>query len=274
MARTRKYGEYNKVILPKLACPNFIADTSHLREFAREHGFNGIDWSFTLGDFPDSPAAESDLMRSINSLEPLEIRYHCAFKKIDFGNIDEVEDEKAMTVFRRVCDLVAMLRGDTLTIHLGLGQENTNHLFWHRAIERLTELVGFAHKRGIRLCLENLAWGWTSRPQQFEKFLRRTGCWATLDIGHARVSPSVVNRHYDLEDFVLPHPNRFLNAHIYHEEINDRHIPPETVKDIEDRLRLLYRLPRCDWWVVELREESSLLQTRNVVRTFMDGKFL
>jgi len=262
------------VILPKLACPNFIADVNQLREFARENGFNGIDWSFNLDDFPDSPAAESDLIRMISCLEPLEVRYHCAFKKVDFGNIDKVEDEKAMTVFKRVCSLVSLLRGDTLTIHLGLGQENTNHLFWDRSIEGLTALVLFARKRGIRLCLENLAWGWTSRPQLFEKFLRRTGCWATLDIGHARVSPSVVSQHYDLEDFVLPHPDRFLNAHIYHEEINDRHIPPETVQDLDGRLRLLQRLPRCDWWVLELREESSLLQTRNVIREFMDAKYL
>ncbi len=262
------------MILPNLACPNFIANAVHLRDFARENGFNGIDWSFTLEDFPDSPAAESDLIRMITCLEPLEVRYHCALKKVDFGNIDEVEDEKAMTVFKRVCNLVCIVRGDTLTIHLGLGQESTDHLFWDRAIERLAELVGLAHKQGIRLCLENLAWGWTSRPQLFEKFLRRTGCWATLDIGHARVSPSVVSRHYDLEDFVLPHSDRFLNAHIYHEEINDRHIPPETVQDIEDRLRLLWGLPQCDWWVLELREESALLQTCDVVRAFMDTKFL
>ena len=262
------------MILPKLACPNFIADVNQLREFARENGFSGIDWSFTFDDFPGSPAAESELIRTISCLEPLEVRYHCAFKKIDFGNIDKLEDEKAMTVFKSVCSLVSLLRGDTLTIHLGLGQENTNHLFWDRSIEGLTALVLFARKRGIRLCLENLAWGWTSRPQLFEKFLRRTGCWATLDIGHARVSPSVVSQHYDLEDFVLPHPDRFLNAHIYHEEINDRHIPPETVQDLDGRLRLLQRLPRCDWWVLELREESSLLQTRNVIREFMDAKYL
>jgi sugar phosphate isomerase/epimerase len=262
------------MILPKLACPNFIADAVNLREFARENGFAGIDWSFTLDDFPDNPAEEEDLIGRISCLEPLEVRYHCAFKKVDFGNMDDVEDEKAMNVFKRVCDFVSTLRGDTLTIHLGLGQENTDHLFWDRAIDGLAELVRFARKREIRLCLENLAWGWTSRPQLFEKFLRRTDCWATLDIGHARVSPYVVSRHYDLEDFVVPYPDRFLNAHIYHEEVNDEHIPPKTVQDIEDRLRLLRRLPHCDWWVLELREETALLQTRNVIREFMDTKFL
>jgi hypothetical protein len=47
-----------------------------------------------------------------------------------------------------------------------------------------------------------------------------------------------------------------------------------TVWDSEDRLSLLRCLPQCDWWVLELREEGSLLQTRDVMRSFMDRKFL
>ena len=103
----------------------------------------------------------------------------------------------------------------------------------------------------------------------FEKLIRKTGAFATLDIGHARVSPSVTSRHHLLEDFLAPHPDRILNAHVYHEETTQGHMPPRYLEDIADRLRLLTTLPLCRWWVLELREEESLLHTMNVVRQFL-----
>jgi hypothetical protein len=118
------------------------------------------------------------------------------------------------------------------------------------------------------VCLENLASGWSSRPELFEKLVRKSKAAVTLDIGHARMSPSVQSQRFDLEDFVTPHLRRVLNAHIYHEERNDRHTAPESLADLEDRLHLLTCLP-CDWWVLELREEKALLETLRVVREFL-----
>jgi sugar phosphate isomerase/epimerase len=253
---------------PKLACCNFIPDVKHLKEFALEHGFEGVDWSFTPENLPRSPREESALVKTISSLHPLEVRYHCAFKRTDLGDANAEEAENAMRVFRRVCRLVSKLGGRFLTIHVGLGRNSTSNLLWDRTVERLTDVVRFANNVGVRLCLENLAWGWTSRPELFEKLIRKSGSWATLDIGHARVSPSVMSQHYELEDFVAPHSERFLNAHVYHEEEEDRHLPPMKVTDIGDRLHLLRKLPLCNWWVLELREEKPLLDTLGVVREF------
>jgi hypothetical protein len=90
-----------------------------------------------------------------------------------------------------------------------------------------------------------------------------------LDIGHARVSPSVESQHYAVEDFVSPHHDRVFNAHVYHEERDNRHTPPEKLEDVVDRLHLLNSLP-CDWWVLELREEQVLHSTLEVVQQFLD----
>jgi len=73
-----------------------------------------------------------------------------------------------------------------------------------------------------------------------------------------------------MEDFMLAHPERFLNAHIYHEETMEGHLPPVTLADMEDRLRLLRSLPLCDWWVLELREEKALVQTLRIVREYLE----
>lgn len=254
---------------PKLACCNFISDAKSLKAFALDHQFDGIDWSFNQENLPKNPAEESALVRTIGGLQPLEIRYHCAFNRTDLGHVDTDKAKEAMIVFRRVCRIISKLGGKILTIHVGLGRNSTSNLSWNRTIEGLAELVRFANGLGVRLCLENLALGWTSRPELYEKLIRKSSAWATLDIGHARVSPYVMTQHYELEDFVDPQPDRFLNAHIYHEEVDNLHLPAQKLPEIRDRLQLLAGLNSCDWWVLELREEQALLQTLAVVREFL-----
>ena len=98
---------------PKLACCNFIPEVNELKEFAHRHGFAGIDWSFNQENLPQNPAGESVLVQTISSLRPLEVRYHCAFKKIDLDDLYEGNSDAAMSVFHRVCLGTGLLRDDT-----------------------------------------------------------------------------------------------------------------------------------------------------------------
>jgi Xylose isomerase-like TIM barrel len=263
------YGGDKFMGLPKLACCNFISEPGVLKEFALDHAFEGIDWSFNPVNFPLDPAGESALMKTISGFHPLEIRYHWFWENTDLGDEDPEEAKSAMRILRRVCRLVSKLRGRVLTIHVGLGRDSTEDLSWNRTVHGLTELTSFSNNLGVRLCLENLDWGWTGRPDLYEKLIRKSGCWATLDIGHALVSQSVVTRQYRIEDFVDPQPERFLNAHVYHKQIGKDHTSPSRVADVADRLTLLTRLPLCDWWTLELKDEASLMQTLDIVRRFL-----
>lgn len=257
---------------PKLACPNFTKDRERLRRFALECGLDGVDWSLRLEDLPQSPREASRLVREVAHLKPLEVRYHAALANVDLGDEDAEKAREALRLFENVCLLVSKLNGESLTIHVGLGRHTTQDLSWERTLENLFILNATAMKLGLRLCLENLAWGWTSRPELFEKMLRRSGLWGTFDIGHAVVSPSIVSNRFDLEDFVSPHRKRILNGHVYHRERLDRHEPPDAVEDVADRLNLLRNLPLCDWWVLELRDEAAVQSTLHVVRSFLaDG---
>jgi len=166
--------------------------------------------------------------------------------------------------------LVSGLDGKFMTVHLGLGRESYDQLCWERSVGSLADLVDFAEDLGIRVCLENLASGWSSRPELFERLVRKSNAGVTLDIGHARVSPSVLSQHYEFEDFVSPHHERVCNAHVYHEERDDGHAAPESLDDMQERLQLLHSLP-CDWWVLELRDQNSLFSTLGVVREFFDA---
>lgn len=255
----------------KLAMCNITDDAASLKEFALAHGFGGVDWSIRTANLPMSQEDEARLKEKVALLAPLEVRYHLALEETDLGDSDRKKADRALKTLLRVCRAIADLGGRFVTIHVGLGLDSTVDLSWERTIERLKYLVGHANAQGVRVCLENLAWGWTSRPELFEKLVRKSGAWVTLDLGHARVSPSVASQQYTVEDFVSPHPKRVLNAHIYHEELKEGHMPPKSLDEIEERLSLLARLG-CRWWVLELREEEPLLATLAIVRQFLDAR--
>ena len=254
---------------PKLACPNLFSDVGSLKSFAMDYGFQGIDWTLRLKDLPKNPLEETRLINALARLAPLETRYHLFFPDTELGDTNPAKAASAMKTFSHACELISRVRGRFITVHLGLGRDSMSGISWEQTLAGLTDLAASASDMGIRVCLENLIWGWTSRPELYERVLRKTGCWSTLDIGHARVCNSVASGARDLDDFALPHPMRILNAHIYHEETAEGHVPPTRYADLEQRLRLLRDLPLCDWWVLELREEKALLQTLDCVKEFL-----
>jgi sugar phosphate isomerase/epimerase len=175
----------------------------------------------------------------------------------------------AEAIFQRIIGLVSKVEGKYLTIHIGLGPHSTEPLSWEATIANFASLVQYGAHRGVTICLENLASGWTSRPHLFEKLIRGSGASVTFDIGHAYVSDSVRSHAYVPEDFVIPHADRVLNAHVYHKEVPRLgHMPPERVEDIQDRLAILEDIG-CPWWVLEVREERGLLQTKEIVDAYL-----
>jgi len=254
---------------PKLAMCNIFSDTERLRDFAIQYGFSGIDWSFDVRTLPDTLAEESMWLKRLSALEPLEIRYHCPFSRIDLGHDDPREAKAAEAIFRRIIRLVSKAEGKYLTIHIGLGHDSTEPLSWEASIENLAHLVQYAGSRNVKVCLENLAWGWTSRPNLFEKLIRGSGAAVTFDIGHAHACESIRSHQHSIEDFVTPHSDRVFNAHIYHTEISGLgHVPPNRIEDIEDRLAIVQDTG-CEWWVIEIKERDELLQTKKVIDEYL-----
>lgn len=255
---------------PKLAICNFEPSTDRLREMAMDNGFSGVDWTLKVPDLADGNLEAAALQRSISRLAPLEVRYHCAFEGVDLGDEDPAKAGFADDLFRRACRTVQGLGGRFMTIHMGLGRMSMDGLSWDRTVRALGDLVEYGAGCGVQVCLENLATGWSSRPELFEKLVRKSNAGVTLDLGHARVCSSVETRRFDLEDFVLPHPRRVFNAHVYHEERNERHLPPSSLEDLRDRLGLLSCVA-CNWWVLELREEGALQTTLKIVKEFLES---
>lgn len=258
---------------PKIACCNNIADVQDLTAFVHDYGFEGVEWSFTPENTPHTDIEIEQFVRDVKKLRPLEVRFHAAIPRIDLGCFNDADADRAMETFQHLCRLTSLANGKWMTIHLGLGRDSTYFLSWDRTIRRLKRLNQYARSLGVGVCLENLAWGWTSKPHLFEKLVRKSGVDVTFDIGHCGVSESIQSLQYDIDDFITPHPERVLESHIYNIETSNGHEPPDSVTDLKDRLDLLLRLPNCDWWLLELRETKPLLQTLDVVNDYLFEKY-
>jgi len=251
---------------------NMFPEVEEIKAFALENGFAGIDWSFALEDLPKTPLQESRWAREQAGLLPFEVRYHCPFHQIDLGHDDPDIAANAAALFCRIIRLVSKVGGRYLSIHIGLGLDSTGPLSWETTLDNLRRLVQFGASHRVTVCLENLAWGWTSRPNLFEKLIRQSGAGVTFDIGHAYVCESVRSLQYTVEDFVSPHPGRVFNAHVYHAEVPGQgHLPPDNGEDMADRLSLLQKAG-CDWWVIEIREPDGLLQTKRVIEAWLPSE--
>jgi sugar phosphate isomerase/epimerase len=234
------------------------------------YGFDGIDWSIDLKTFPRLPKEESALVENLVDLQPLEVRYHCPFPQVDIGHALPSEADRAKSIFKRTVRLVSKAGGKFMTIHIGLGHATTHVFSWQTAIDNLRDLVQFGADCGVRVCLENLAWGWTSKPNLLEKLIRRTGAGVTFDIGHARICEAVQTQYYTPADFITPHRDRVYNAHVYHTEVKGiGHLPPTKLDDFADRLAVLLTTD-CDWWVIEIKEADGLLKTKKMIDTYLE----
>jgi sugar phosphate isomerase/epimerase len=263
-------GKREVAAMPVLAMCNFIPDTDALKVFALENGFSGIDWSFDLETLPKTPSEESHWVAQMSTLQPLLVRYHCPFEKIDLGHENPEHVKMAETLYRRIVRLIAKAGGKMVTIHIGLGRDSTQPMSWDETIRNLSRLVQYGGEHGIKVCLENLAWGWTSKPNLFEKLVRKSGAGVTLDIGHAYVSEAVASQQFSVADFISPHSDRVYNAHVYHKELDDiGHIPPARIDDVSERLDILREIG-CAWWVLEIKEIAGLMQTKRIIDDYLE----
>ena len=246
-------------------CNIFDQDAERLARFAAEHGFSGIDWSL------DPSLPEREFLSHMQSLSGLQVRYHCRFHGVDVAYADRRGDD-SLVLLQSTVDQVARAGGRHMTVHSGLGNPSGEGIDLARAIDNLTVLVAHGRQNGVAVALENLTTPLTSDPLLFQRIVRESGAYVTIDIGHAHAVQDLHPRGDFFGEYVLPHRNRLLNAHIYHTELEGYgHVPPESLSDISSRLDLLSLAESCDWWVVELMSPSEVLRTRDFLRCYLDS---
>jgi sugar phosphate isomerase/epimerase len=131
------------------------------------------------------------------------------------------------------------------------------------SIDAARKLASHAKGKGIILCLENLASGWSSDPKTYLDILASTGMKGILDIGHLYSSDSVRYRRLSLKDAVenlLPY---LCGAHVYEYESGGHHpaLDPYLVGEVLTTLRN----GGVSWWTVELEDENSFFGTLKTI---------
>jgi len=246
-------------------CNIFDQDAERLAGFAAENRFSGIDWSI------DSSLPEREFLSRMQSLAGFQVRFHCRFHGVDVAYADRRGDESLALLLRTV-DQVSRAGGQHMTVHSGLGNPSGEGIDLARAIDNLAVLVAHGRQNGVAVALENLTTPLTNDPHLFRRIILESGAYVTVDIGHAH---AVRDLHPQLDicgEYVLPHRDRLLNAHIYHTELEGfGHVPPETLSDISARLDLLGLAESCDWWVIELMNPAEVLRTRDLLRCHLDS---
>ncbi len=249
---------------PNIAlCNIFDQDAEKLAEFAAEHGFSAIDWSI------DPTLPEQEFLSLMQSLAGCQVRYHCRFHGVDVAYTDQRGDDSLALLLRTV-EQVARAGGRHMTVHCGLGNPSGEGIELARAIDNLTILVAHGRANGVSVALENLTTPLTNDPFLFRRMVLESDAYVTIDIGHAHAVRHLRPQNDIYRDYVLPHRDRILNAHIYHTELDGYgHVPPDCLTDIRSRLQLLELAKSCDWWVIELMKPAEILHTRTLLQSHL-----
>ncbi len=251
---------------PNLAlCNIFDQDAEKLATFALAHDFCAIDWSI------DPSVPERTFLSLMESLAGFQVRYHCRFHGVDVAFSDQRGDD-SLALLMRTVDQVALAGGQHMTVHIGLGNPSGAGIDLLRAIDGLTTLVAHGRRNGVAVALENLTTPLTNDPLLFHRMVRQSDAYVTIDIGHAHA----VKEGYPLgdiyRDYILPHRDRILNAHVYHTELEGYgHLPPARLTDLQSRLDLLGLAKSCNWWVIELMKPDEILRTRDLLLRYLEA---
>lgn len=244
-------------------------------EFAINNRFDGVDWSFALNRMPFNTASRTRLISQIRKLEGhlVEVRFHAPFRHAEIGCRDLRISQWAMELYIKTLELIAEVGGRFLTLHIGLGDISDKDICLQKVLENLNVLKAFGLNRGVTITLENLLYGPTSIPEQWMEILGEVDIPATFDLGHARGCEAVVKGLWTPIEIIYQVKSRLIHVHIYKEENGGGHVPPETIEDLGvELLDALIESP-CRWWVIELKEKSAALRTKEMLKTYMESIF-
>ncbi len=253
---------------PEIAiCNIFDQDAQRLVDFAATHGFSGIDWSL------DPSLPEREFLALMKILAGFQVRFHCRFNDVDVAFTDQRGDA-SLALLMRTVDQVALAGGRHMTVHCGLNNPSGAGIDPGRAIDNLGLLVAHGHRNGVAVALENLTTPLTNDPRVFNQIVAASGAYVTIDIGHAHAVKDLHPQLKIYDEYIVPHQERILNAHVYHTELEGYgHIPPESLWDMFNRLETLNMAAACDWWVIELMKPAEILRTRDLLQSFLDYRY-
>ncbi|MFH1624675.1 MAG: TIM barrel protein [Pseudomonadota bacterium] len=240
-------------------------------DFAIKSGFDGVDWSFDSDRMPFNNESRSQFFSQIRRLRghQIEVRFHTPFRNAEIGHRDHRIARRAMELHLETLGLIAKVKGQFLTLHVGLGNIADEEVCFKRVQENLKALNALAITRGITITLENLRHGPTSIPEQWIELLKEARIPATFDFGHAKACDAVTKGLWNPLAILNLVKERLIHAHIYKEENGKEHLPPKTIGDLGIDLLDALMETSCRWWVIELRERKVALDVKKMLEAYI-----
>lgn len=196
------------------------------------------------------------------------IRHHLFFPGYEIGDPDKEMAERAMHLHFRALDNMDGFGEPVATVHIGLNPKK--QLDDERIVRNLSNLVDYAARKGITVCVENLKRGPASDPEAVLRWAEKSGSSITMDVGHAVSCELVENGGITPSDVVELFSDKLEEIHLYEYETNT-HNPPKDMSILGPVVDKLLET-QCRWWTIELDDFSEISFTKNLVSNYLSAK--
>lgn len=194
----------------------------------------------------------------------VKFRFHGFFPGYEIGDADHQAALAALSLHKKMVDVIAELPQPVITCHVGLTENIKVNLGTIKT--NLRQLVCYAEKKGVVIALENLKNGPTADPAVHLDIARTSGAKITLDLGHALSGPCF-NQKKMIFSYIDQIGDDLVEVHYYEKE-TDRHYAPQNMQTLGPIAKHLLKTP-CDWWTIELDNLSELYQTMNMTIDYL-----
>lgn len=240
-------------------------------KYAKSFGYRGIDWYLEFYRISSWKGSRDKFFNAIRDSKLL-YSFHAPVNDAQIAIKDQIYSKVAFDYLKMYIDFLGEVSPANLTIHIGSRDIPLEDLSWDNAMDSLKRLVEHGHSKNVRICVENLAYGWTSNPELLMQIAESTDTYITFDIGHTTGGPWVRENNGTSLEFLDIIASRVLNAHVYEYE-NDRgehEVPVDDSKisPVLDRLSDI----GCNWWVLELSTYKDTEDTLTVIKKYLESR--
>lgn len=260
----------NVVEFPTVAFP--VIDyrvPRYVMEIASRTGTLAAEITLTLANIGKAIKVVEELKKLSSNFDYFEVRFHLKpLPQYDFAVSYDGRNQALKKIIEVIDFLSERVGPGFLTVH-SPGFDGFD-IVTSEVIESLGVAVSEASKKGMVLCLENMASGWTSRPENLVEVAGKSGISIVLDIGHFNSSECCRMKQWQRREVIEALGVFTVGAHIYdHEE--GGHIPASDHYLLWDALEALF-LTRASWWVIEHTDKDSFFRTYSIIKEFLEYK--
>lgn len=248
-----------KVANSSLAC-KYIDD---IIQIAKRNIDRAVEWDLNFIPYCLNEKRIDFIKKEIEQ-SSLSMRYHLPYSYIEIAHEDKGIREFSISVLKRNLDFINILDGDTAIVHMG----NNGICYEEKGLESLDIISRYASKLGIKICVENLISGLTTKVGFLQKCLEIENIYFCLDVGHANYIAKRDEAFLLNIEKLLPFVQ---HSHIYHiedEKFNHLAFTKDTIRN-DTLIKRLITFNSKVWMTMEL---ENIVDQNNQIKILEEYK--